>query len=323
MKESELLTNLSSKGEWKGCLVFGRNQRTASFHVKDKQSALALSAMKKAMRWIIPLVVGVLALILILLIIICVCRRRQKQKGEEMQQLTEHAELAPMDEVKIDILDEHPSIGAIRNNSAEMNDVLVKTEEKTITKNHLPSNTAPDSRMCVEAIHCEDPFDTTTVRRVDSLFNILHRQDTPRQFDRLRLQRAVVEALKQLSTKEPKSELLTKLNPHNVMVEKEGTVSLTLNEDDAKTDGQTFTDQSDFRPGASDRTGKRHAGMRWEAPEVAKAREMHAEGGNGGSKKEVDRIQASVFSLGLVLWGIETGSVPFGEMDGAQICRSV
>ncbi|KAK2955922.1 hypothetical protein BLNAU_9082 [Blattamonas nauphoetae] len=323
MKESELLTNLSSKGEWKGCLVFGRNQRTDSFRVKDKQSALALSAMKKALRWIIPLVVGVLALIIILLIIICVCRRRQKQKGEEMQQLTENAELAPMDLEKIDILDEHPSIGAIRNNSAEGNDVLVKTEAETITKKHLPSSTAPDSRPCVEAIHCEDPFDTTAVRRMDSLFNILHRQDAPLQFDRRRLQRAVVEALKQLGAKEPKSELLTKLNPHNVMVEKEGTVSLTLNEDDAKTDGQTHTDQSGFRPGGSDRTGKRHAGMRWEAPEVAKAREMHAEGGNGESKKEVDRIQASLFSLGLVLWEIETGSVPFGEMDAVNAARQL
>ncbi|KAK2948769.1 hypothetical protein BLNAU_16304 [Blattamonas nauphoetae] len=51
-------------------------------------------------------------------------------------------------------------------------------------------------------------------------------------------------------------------------------------------------------------------GLRWRAPEVV---------AGGGSA--VDGQKASVFSLGLVLWEIETGQVPFGELDAVNAQR--
>ncbi|KAK2946130.1 hypothetical protein BLNAU_18972 [Blattamonas nauphoetae] len=44
-------------------------------------------------------------------------------------------------------------------------------------------------------------------------------------------------------------------------------------------------------------------GLRWKAPEVV--------AGTG----QVDGHKAAVFSLGLILWEIETGLVPYGEVD--------
>ncbi|KAK2945223.1 hypothetical protein BLNAU_19863 [Blattamonas nauphoetae] len=53
-------------------------------------------------------------------------------------------------------------------------------------------------------------------------------------------------------------------------------------------------------------------GQRWIAPEVLKESWMQA-------KENADH--GAVFSLGLVLWEIETGCVPFGEVDGAAAQR--
>ncbi|KAK2951494.1 hypothetical protein BLNAU_13516 [Blattamonas nauphoetae] len=55
-------------------------------------------------------------------------------------------------------------------------------------------------------------------------------------------------------------------------------------------------------------------GLRWRAPEV-----VLADGRSG--VESVDGQKASVFSLGLVLWEIETGQVPFGELDAVNAQR--
>ncbi|KAK2963108.1 hypothetical protein BLNAU_2131 [Blattamonas nauphoetae] len=55
-------------------------------------------------------------------------------------------------------------------------------------------------------------------------------------------------------------------------------------------------------------------GLRWRAPEV-----VSADGRSG--VESVDGHKASVFSLGLVLWEIETGQVPFGELDAVNAQR--
>ncbi|KAK2950291.1 hypothetical protein BLNAU_14783 [Blattamonas nauphoetae] len=318
------LSGLDKGLEWRGRLVYGLKKTTASFVIQKNSVDRAAQAMRENMKWWIPVLVSLVCLLLLIVLVVLICwRRRQQKKGDDTQELTAHEELAPMDAEKMDIVDNDPSLGAVRNNSAEGNEVHVISEVGTNTKTFLNSGTAPNAHLCVEAIHCEDPFDTRTVRKVDTLYNILHRQDTRVEFSNRRLQRDLVEALKQLSAKEPMSELLTKLNPHNVIVSKEGRVSLKVKEDEAKTDGQILTEQSGFRPGVSGRTGNEQAGMRWEAPEVAKARETNAEGGKGESRKEVNRIQASIFSLGLVLWEIETGCVPFGEMDAVNAARQL
>ncbi|KAK2950290.1 hypothetical protein BLNAU_14782 [Blattamonas nauphoetae] len=318
------LSGLDKGLEWRGRLVYGLKKTTASFVIQKNSVDRAAQAMRENMKWWIPVLVSLVCLLLLIVMVVLICwRRRQQKKGDDTQELTAHEELAPMDAEKMDIVDNDPSLGAVRNNSAEGNEVHVISEVGTNTKTFLNSGTAPNAHLCVEAIHCGGAFDTTTVRKVDTLYNILHRQDTRVEFSNRRLQRDLVEALKQLSAKEPMSELLTKLNPHNVMVSKEGRVSLKVKEDEAKTDGQILTEQSGFRPGVSGRTGNEQAGMRWEAPEVAKARETNAEGGKGESRKEVNRIQASIFSLGLVLWEIETRCVPFGEMDAVNAARQL
>ncbi|KAK2946687.1 hypothetical protein BLNAU_18359 [Blattamonas nauphoetae] len=51
--------------------------------------------------------------------------------------------------------------------------------------------------------------------------------------------------------------------------------------------------------------------VRWTPPEVT------------GRKSGVDKEKAAVFSLGLILWEIETGEVPFGELDAMNAHRQI
>ncbi|KAK2948050.1 hypothetical protein BLNAU_16997 [Blattamonas nauphoetae] len=52
-------------------------------------------------------------------------------------------------------------------------------------------------------------------------------------------------------------------------------------------------------------------GQRWMAPEVAE------------KKANIDPLKAPVFSLGLILWELETGLVPFGELDDVNAQRQL
>ncbi|KAK2952840.1 hypothetical protein BLNAU_12161 [Blattamonas nauphoetae] len=61
--------------------------------------------------------------------------------------------------------------------------------------------------------------------------------------------------------------------------------------------------------------------QRWKAPEVVKAEEGQMS--HEPAEQEVDPLRAAVFSLGLVLWEIETGSVPFAEQDATNAQRQL
>ncbi|KAK2961058.1 hypothetical protein BLNAU_3826 [Blattamonas nauphoetae] len=58
-------------------------------------------------------------------------------------------------------------------------------------------------------------------------------------------------------------------------------------------------------------------GQRWRAPEVAKAEEEKDFG------RLIDEHKVAVFSLGLIIWEIETGLVPFGELDAINAQRQI
>ncbi|KAK2946430.1 hypothetical protein BLNAU_18681 [Blattamonas nauphoetae] len=56
---------------------------------------------------------------------------------------------------------------------------------------------------------------------------------------------------------------------------------------------------------------KANENVRWTPPEVT------------GRKSGVDKEKAAVFSLGLILWEMETGEVPFGELDAMNAHRQI
>ncbi|KAK2959754.1 hypothetical protein BLNAU_5243 [Blattamonas nauphoetae] len=63
--------------------------------------------------------------------------------------------------------------------------------------------------------------------------------------------------------------------------------------------------------------------VRWQAPEEGEEREEGRKTNEGQAQKAIDRTKVSVFRLGLVLWEIETGLVPFAEQDGVNAHRNL
>ncbi|KAK2946534.1 hypothetical protein BLNAU_18510 [Blattamonas nauphoetae] len=58
--------------------------------------------------------------------------------------------------------------------------------------------------------------------------------------------------------------------------------------------------------------------QRWIAPELGEE-----EGGMNEGEEKGKNLEAAVFSLGLVLFEIESGKVPFGEIDGVNAHRQL
>ncbi|KAK2960827.1 hypothetical protein BLNAU_4224 [Blattamonas nauphoetae] len=74
---------------------------------------------------------------------------------------------------------------------------------------------------------------------------------------------------------------------------------------------------------------KVNEGDRWRAPEVTRMIEEYAQNGSHTQTELVsrhihlDHSAAAVFSLGLILWEIETNQIPFGEVDAVNAQRQL
>ncbi|KAK2960823.1 hypothetical protein BLNAU_4220 [Blattamonas nauphoetae] len=74
---------------------------------------------------------------------------------------------------------------------------------------------------------------------------------------------------------------------------------------------------------------KVNEGDRWRAPEVTRMIEEYAQNGSHTQTEAVsrnvhlDHSAAAVFSLGLILWEIETNQIPFGEVDAVNAQRQL
>ncbi|KAK2950366.1 hypothetical protein BLNAU_14701 [Blattamonas nauphoetae] len=137
----------------------------------------------------------------------------------------------------------------------------------------------------------------------DTLFNALHYPHSTRFVEKRKVGQAITKGLVSLVEMRVIADVLTRLSPHWVLFDQNDRVSLKTRE------RQSVVGESGIVSG-----GKKISedGQRWMAPEVLQENWKQ-------TKENVDH--GAVFSLGLVLWEIETGSVPFGEVDGATAHR--
>ncbi|KAK2953889.1 hypothetical protein BLNAU_11149 [Blattamonas nauphoetae] len=114
---------------------------------------------------------------------------------------------------------------------------------------------------------------------------------------------AIARGLVSLAEMKVIADILTRLSTHWVLFDTNDRVSLKTRET------QNVLGESGIGEGGMKIS---EAGQRWMAPEVLQE--------NWKQTKE-NADHGAVFSLGLVLWEIETGVVPFGEVDGATAQR--
>ncbi|KAK2959684.1 hypothetical protein BLNAU_5461 [Blattamonas nauphoetae] len=336
-------------------LAFGHNQSTNNhivLKISDaaEKKAQALEKTKKALLWLIPVIVAVVAFILILTIVL-LCRRKRQQKDDtatllKNQEMDQHT---PIDVEKM----EEPLGTVAQIREPHTNNMLNHNLPTTIGSSVLPAKDTlkqVDSQYSENRVHsdaktkmavrCEEELVEVPVNVNNTLYNRLHKGGPP--LESQRVFRMITQGLAQIAKHNPKMPILTCLSPLWVFLDEQDTPLFQMKEESVSV--QQNIREGSFFPGSEHKpmeativtqqeplpqtlstanaslfsqtttanTSTRHIEeQRWVAPEVA------------NKKVEIDTSKAAVFSLGLILWEMETGLVPFGEIDSVNAQRQL
>ncbi|KAK2956993.1 hypothetical protein BLNAU_8068 [Blattamonas nauphoetae] len=326
LSPTEVASKLNASEEWKGRIVTRDEQRSSSFVVKRSLSDERKSQAIQAMKWVIPVVCAVLALLFVIILLIVLCRRRRQKKATEKK---DKEELNDVQDEKIEVLNDdllYPATSLV--NAVPSHAPLDKEDdtEPKLTQQANPSH-HPDTQAftSVEVVKVEHGVQVGQINKRDTLYNRLH-SNQKQPISKGMTAQQIVRSLMKLYNVNSALDLFTRFSSHVVLFDKDGQVYLDMNRSNPAqpavplVEGQpiaqaqpatdsNLTQTSPF----SQREGFEM--MRWRAPETIVER--------GEEKKDVRPDQAAVFSLGLVLYEIETGLVPFGELDAVNASRQL
>ncbi|KAK2942218.1 hypothetical protein BLNAU_22868 [Blattamonas nauphoetae] len=358
---SDLKKELDWSLEWRGRVCFGKNETTSNEFVVKVSSATAkkaeaLDTVRKTLPWLIPLVVVVFCVFVIVVIVVCCRMHRKKNEAKSAKVKTEELdeqEVGEKDEsMDIERMDGLNGDRIVAIRAKNTNDIIHPNMPTTIGTWQLgrsvdmredhPNGDEPQLIELRDTVRCDGmKTEVVSVTTNDTLFNRLHRQPE-RPLDKPRLVQMLTRGLAQLARQNPHMPLLTRLSPLWVFLDSDDTplfqvkevakeaepkveasaeffresylASLsnhTLSSDDHGQDGSMNKNSLIMDSALPTKLVKHDEGARWMAPEVVE------------KKGDVNESKAAVFSLGLILWEIETGCVPFAEQDGVNAQRQV
>ncbi|KAK2955757.1 hypothetical protein BLNAU_9293 [Blattamonas nauphoetae] len=280
--------------------------------------------MKAMLSWLIPLVACLLVALIVLIVVFVLVYRRKKNEPaqKEMEAQDEVRVEDKMEVVEVEYTNRVIETDGLGHSGAESSDV------GSTRLNGSRGGLEGGGKEWVEVMACSGGFEISSAPMTNTLYSVLHKEH--REIGKRGVGIQIVNGLKQIVAHRGWSDVLTRLSSHWILIDGSGNVQLKLqmNASEAEQElvqAQMHTQQLQPLPNLEethndssrrtensekDKTGM--DGMRWRAPEVV------AGGLKGG---EVDGQKASVFSLGLVLWEIETGQVPFGELDAVNAQR--
>ncbi|KAK2944055.1 hypothetical protein BLNAU_21054 [Blattamonas nauphoetae] len=310
---SSSLKSLDESLEWRGRLVFGENETTTnSFLIQQNSSGRLAQAVKDNKKWWIPLVV-VLACTLLALILIVVLLIRRRNKKAAKSHLDGEQEMDQPEE-KIDVLNSEGDINDSHNsvNTAgqkQLNPALTCHEDRSHPSLQNTKLMASSVAHTAVLIVGEDEFGRSKiedgfVNSHDTLFNRLHGHEEKTELNITQTRLDVAKAVETLLSLRPNAVALQKLNPHWVLFSPSNSICFKLNDDTPSQAPTTIPTQS----GAQDEAQEE---KRWSAPEE----ENRSHG--------IDKRKVTVFRLGLILWEITTGQVPFSETDAVNAQRQL
>ncbi|KAK2958119.1 hypothetical protein BLNAU_6823 [Blattamonas nauphoetae] len=325
------LDKLNRTSGWNGTLVFGDGSNTNWFVVKLSMADERKALMKQAMKWMIPLIAGcVVALLLIIIIVVLLRRRSSKAKEKESLLKQEQAEMNDISPEKLEDFDKllippssivaaEGSVGDLARADASIRDHPEVQQTFPLGTDYIiPASGEPSMSVLSK------PSGPGGVKRGDTLYNRLHSAQK-RPIDKMGIAQQIMRKLVGLHRQDPTLSVLTMFSSHSVVFREDGEVEIALDvretmgqtrsqtqrtqtcQDGQRTENMTHTE--------GERKNEQFELLRWRAPET-----VVSEGEEG---QKVDSGAAAVFSLGLVLFEIETGQVPFGEMDALNASRQL
>ncbi|KAK2945740.1 hypothetical protein BLNAU_19353 [Blattamonas nauphoetae] len=267
---------------------------------------------KALLSWLIPLVACLLLALLLAIMIIVLLRRRQKKNAVPAQKEMEAQDHVEFDE-KMEVLDENQTNGILHSDE--------RSHSAFDSSSALPTNLnhsldgldyRSEKGELVEVMACSGGFEVSLAGTSTTLYSVLHKDH--REMGKRAIGIQIVNGLKHVVANRQASDVVTRLSSHWILIDTAGNVQLKLqmNAAEAEQEAAHMKQQPAGcleENGTAQKRGKdvEQAGMdglRWRAPEVV-----------AGVGSAVDGHKASVFSLGLVLWEIETGQVPYEEVD--------
>ncbi|KAK2942344.1 hypothetical protein BLNAU_22731 [Blattamonas nauphoetae] len=283
----------------------------AVFDAKQARAEL----MRKTLPWLVPLIVCVVAAVIVVVLVVLCRRRHSAQKEPQAKEM--NAEMFAVEDEKME--ENEGTHDGLRNQHILTTAGNAVEVGKDTAKAEVAPESLPSALNVVEALQCEGKIEMTVVREVDTLYNALHVREHKRSIVKRVVERQIASGLAKIGEQTRTAAILTKLSSHWVMFDARGNVCLKLQEPTPSIPlPQPHTPQASqaSQSGSGDKSNTQE-NQRWKAPEIVKGEEEKE------SKQEVNPLKASVFSLGLVLWEIETGSVPFAELDAVNAQRQM
>ncbi|KAK2943754.1 hypothetical protein BLNAU_21324 [Blattamonas nauphoetae] len=296
-------------------VLFGESGKTDSFSLTGLKGNMSQGG--RVVSIVVPIVCSVvLLLFLLIVVLVLICRRQQKKKKEEKPKA-----MSELDECQVEVKEEE-----LENNSTIR--PVLDTTNVTLHPNSfnmISNGVAQDQQQFssfgqsfiehVEVLKCEGEPAVVRVPANRTLYSALHvekRSDLPK----VEIRRQLVAGLNRLVQHNPFSDVLTQLSSHWVLVDSSGSVFLKLDQNLNETD---LTEHQ-----IANRKKMREEDRRWSAPEqIDEDDRDHKKDEKEPQAVPFDALKASVFRLGLVLWELETGLVPFGELDAVNASRQV
>ncbi|KAK2944369.1 hypothetical protein BLNAU_20714 [Blattamonas nauphoetae] len=315
---SSSLPSLSSNVKWTAWIVFGKDQHTDSFTFLESLKDRKAQALQQSLPWLIPVIIGsaVLLLAIVVVVIVLICRRRKAAKSDS-EKLLSKQELNEVDEVKMEVEmpPYHTTNGVIAHKLDDPQTVFPSDEIKyTFAGFNEPQ--ARQIEIPVEAIQCEGQFAVVTVDGQDTLYNRIHKGDGVGEGKRREIERKIVRGMLKMVEKH-NLESGTRISPHWILLNRNDSVFIRVESGlEKKEDQEKRSLPSNSHPSLS-RSGVKDGieEIRWRAPEQGEK--------EGEMKEGVEASKVMVFRLGLIVWEIETGLVPFGELDAVNAHRNL
>ncbi|KAK2962930.1 hypothetical protein BLNAU_1953 [Blattamonas nauphoetae] len=310
--EADEIAALDQKLELRCRLKFGQNVRTTDWftfsaaHIDDPEPPepeptkpkFSQTPLGKALSWILPLVFSVFLLLIIFIIVLLVWRRKRQPKQEDKAELAEQESDEYL--AKVDVLDsgidETRNIVAVNQHKADTTNIESKFGVPSTAQEEL-----------VEVVCLSDVAETKFVASKETLFHRLHETQNPKPIEAEKIQKALTEQLLRVMQKMPTAPVLQNLNPHWVILGNDASVHFKLINDLTK--NQSLGDKLN-NPNGGD-------AQRWNPPEETE------EKNESEQKSTINKEAGLVFRLGLLLWEIETGQVPYREHDGLNAHRQI
>ncbi|KAK2955927.1 hypothetical protein BLNAU_9087 [Blattamonas nauphoetae] len=298
--------------------------KTVTFHIPkssfDTKKTMS-PEMKALLSWLIPLVACLLLALIILIVVFVLVYRRKKKNTQPSLEMEAQDQVQIED--KMEVVDGGCTHNVIHTDGMSHSAFDSSDDLPTFDRSREGVKSQTDAEW-EEVMMCNGAFEILEAPMNDTLYTVLHKEH--REIGRRAIGVQIVNGLKQVVATRGWSDVLTHLSSHWVLVDSAGNVQLKLQMNASEAEQEAAQTQSQKPQSNKDMEGSQNRtveisqeapsdksgidGLRWRAPEVV--------GSKGG---QVDGHKAAVFSLGLVLWEIETGHVPFGELDAVNAQR--